>query len=181
MLEVAVIIVGSLIGTALLFGVVGTLIKCGIHVYKYWCSCLNRRRHGRTSSPPTLEAEAEEVAVLRNPYFLSGEPTVLVIRALPTNYSTLKITCERADGQGHQSTTTTSGDNNHNISSLLPLHTLHRSPAVRLGCLERVSRIVARLLIGCALLEQDTYMATFYRYSTAWLYTLPAAEHIPDC
>ena len=86
-IDITVIVVGSLVGLAVITCIVGTTVRCCIHVYKYWCDCL----------PSASPGGAAHDDVIRNPYHVTNDPTVLVVRALPPNYSTLHISCELAD------------------------------------------------------------------------------------
>ena len=73
--------IGSVVGIAILCCVVGTVVDCFVHIYKYWCSCLNK-------------AYQTEMVALRTPPHSTRSPstdasTVLVARAIPPSYSTI--------------------------------------------------------------------------------------------
>ena len=101
-LEVAAIVIGCIIGTVILCCLLGTIIDCFMHVYKYWCSCLHKAYRARCPA---------EMIALRNPNFnpnnnATGEPTVLVVRAVPPSYSTIIVSCESALSQTRSATET---------------------------------------------------------------------------
>ncbi|ELT91607.1 hypothetical protein CAPTEDRAFT_188760 [Capitella teleta] len=98
-LEVAAIVIGSIIGTVVLCCFLGSVIDCFMHVYKYWCSCLHKAYRSK--------CRGAEAGTMRNPNFgsaqyaqnSSSEPTVLLVRAVPPSFSTIILSCE---GREHQ-------------------------------------------------------------------------------
>ena len=80
---IAGIVIGTVVGIAILCCVVGTIVDCFVHIYKYWCSCIHKAYHYPT-----------EMVALRTPRHSPSDPSVVIVRALPPSYSTVVTNCD---------------------------------------------------------------------------------------
>ena len=80
---IAGIVIGTVVGIAILCCVVGTVVDCFVHIYKYWCSCIHKAYHYPT-----------EMVALRTPRHSPTDPSVVIVRALPPSYSTVVTNCD---------------------------------------------------------------------------------------
>lgn len=97
LVEIVAIVVGCIVAVAVLCCILGTVLECAAHVYKYWCPacvheiCGGRRpnagaagyHHHQTTTHVTSSANGG-----RNP---ATEPIVLFVKAIPPNYSTVSV------------------------------------------------------------------------------------------
>ncbi len=87
---IAVIVIGSIIGTIVLCCWVGSVIECIQHIYKYWCSCVRDHQtsslhHTYGRSPSSRPAAVTTVIANQN----ADPSTVIVARTLPPSYSSV--------------------------------------------------------------------------------------------
>ncbi len=87
---IAVIVIGSIIGTIVLCCWVGSVIECIQHVYKYWCSCVRAHHRSVVSNTPELPRSSRGLAVTTVIANQNADPsTVIVARTLPPSYSSV--------------------------------------------------------------------------------------------
>ena len=112
---IAAIVIGGIVGIVILCCVLGTIVDCIMHVYKYWCNCIHKAYHYQTEmvslrGATTQSAQTQTVTP-------SGSPSesaipLVVVRAVPPTYNHVVVSCD--------STCTNPGSCNANGYRALP-------------------------------------------------------------
>ena len=92
-------------GIVILCCVLGTIVDCVVHVYKYWCNCVNKAcRYHQTEMVSLRGSPAgggggggtatNTAGTQTTPS--TTEPTLVLVRAMPPSYSAVVVSCDAA-------------------------------------------------------------------------------------
>lgn len=92
LVEIVAIIVGCIVAVAVLCCILGTVLECAAHVYKYWCpACVHEICGGRRPNPGSAGYQTTHVTSSTASGNRPTEPIVLFVKAIPPNYSTVSV------------------------------------------------------------------------------------------
>lgn len=96
LVEIVAIVVGCIVAVAVLCCILGTVLECAAHVYKYWCpACVHELCGGRRPNPGTAGYQTTHVTSATANCGRPTEPIVLFVKAIPPNYSTVSVSSDQ--------------------------------------------------------------------------------------
>lgn len=92
---IAAIVIGGIVGIVILCCVLGTIVDCVMHVYKYWCNCLHKAYHYQAEMV-SLRGASTQTAQTQTVTPSGSEPAIplVVVRAIPPNYNHVVVSCD---------------------------------------------------------------------------------------